>query len=54
MTKKSLRTARKKKGISQIALAQKTGVSKFRIQQFELGYSKLTKEEKDKLKGVLR
>ena len=53
MTALSLKAARDKKGLSQFALAMKSDVSRYKISQFECGYGKLTKEEKQKIKGVL-
>lgn len=45
MTSKKLKQQRTRLAISQVRLARATGVSRYRIHEFECGYIDLTKDE---------
>ncbi len=54
MTPAKLKKARKEQGVSQFALSKATGISRDKITKFECGYTKITKEEKLKIKEHLK
>lgn len=55
MVANELREARRKLGLSQMLLAQKTNISRYRISLFEMGYIKNLKGDEVKvIKSVLR
>lgn len=51
---KTLRYRRQKLGLSQLKLAQNSGVSPFRIFKAENGYTKLTHLERKKISTVMK
>ena len=53
MEKKDLVSLRSKLGISQTKLAVLTGVSRFKISQFECGYGRLDEAELGKIRQFL-
>lgn len=54
MDRNKLKEKRKVQGLSQWALANLSGVSRQKITNFECGYSKLTKEESNKIELVFQ
>jgi transcriptional regulator with XRE-family HTH domain len=52
-TAREFRELRKASGMSQIALAQKSGIPRWKIAHFELGIAKVAAEEYERLLAVL-